>query len=410
MFWSDNGSEKLCNLPLVDYDRQAVLAFFSTPWFTRLWVVQEVLLGRDVLCYQGTISRSWATVSLAAQWIRYRQLAHNLGDYEPGLDCAKLMWRWSYRGHDLRSLLVNNQMFQATEPLDKIYGMLGLLIDSTTSNTTLASDLLVDYNARLDEVYTAATKAAIFEWPNSPGGLAILERAEPTSNLAEQQPRWPSWVPRYDLKHDDDSPSHQFCFDPGAASGLPAVVREVAESSKCLSVQGYEISRSLEPGLKLSPSVIFGDLQALPAELSNWRKRSGVSSNTLAITALSGFDAHAEECEGLMAGLGGAQSQSDNTNMSVLEASSVRNEIWERSGNKRLFLTRDGRLGTGPPGMQAGDSICIVFGSYWPFVMRREQRRWRLIGTAYIHGIMTVSTAAFELRVTTLICAGRTCA
>jgi hypothetical protein len=40
-------------LPLADAEIQSFFDFFSAPWFTRIWAVQEVILGKRPVCYFG---------------------------------------------------------------------------------------------------------------------------------------------------------------------------------------------------------------------------------------------------------------------------------------------------------------------------------------------------------------------
>lgn len=61
------------------------------------------------------------------------------------------------------------------------------------------------------------------------------------------------------------------------------------------------------------------------------------------------------------------------------------------SWNRAFFVTRTGPIGMGPPNMHAEDCICIMHGGPLPFVLRREGDHWKLIGDAYVHGIMDVS-------------------
>ena len=88
---------------------------------------------------------------------------------------------------------------------------------------------------------------------------------------------------------------------------------------------------------------------------------------------------------------------------------------------RRIFLTKKGYLGLGPKGAQAGDAIILLKGSYVPYIFRkavnpkvtdvsngitderpeRDETHWRLVGEAYVHGIMHVEAlsgedAAFE--------------
>ena len=52
--------------------------------------------------------------------------------------------------------------------------------------------------------------------------------------------------------------------------------------------------------------------------------------------------------------------------------------------NRRVFMTRDGRLGLGPKMMQPGDEIVVLFGGRMPFVLRRRPDHHVFVGDCYI--------------------------
>ncbi|KAJ3541188.1 hypothetical protein NM208_g4725 [Fusarium decemcellulare] len=55
---------------------------------------------------------------------------------------------------------------------------------------------------------------------------------------------------------------------------------------------------------------------------------------------------------------------------------------------RRLFGTRDGRMGLGTPAAKVGDSIAILDGCNTPMVLRRSGKYWVIVGECYVHGIM----------------------
>lgn len=56
----------------------------------------------------------------------------------------------------------------------------------------------------------------------------------------------------------------------------------------------------------------------------------------------------------------------------------------------RLFRTDEGLLGYGAEALQIGDTVHIVPGSRVPLVLRKSEqdRRYSLVGAAYVHGLM----------------------
>jgi hypothetical protein len=57
-------------------------------------------------------------------------------------------------------------------------------------------------------------------------------------------------------------------------------------------------------------------------------------------------------------------------------------------GYRRFFITEKGYLGLGPNKIETGDQVCILFGGKTPFILRKVEEHYKLIGEAYIHGIM----------------------
>ncbi|KAI9866773.1 MAG: hypothetical protein M1813_000715 [Trichoglossum hirsutum] len=56
---------------------------------------------------------------------------------------------------------------------------------------------------------------------------------------------------------------------------------------------------------------------------------------------------------------------------------------------QNIFVTSGGRLGKGPLSAKAGDSIWVIPGADVPFILREvTSGRYRLVGEAYVHGIM----------------------
>jgi hypothetical protein len=54
------------------------------------------------------------------------------------------------------------------------------------------------------------------------------------------------------------------------------------------------------------------------------------------------------------------------------------------------FITEHGSIGMGPPAIQPGDVVAILFGAKAPFILRPTDidGEYRLIGQCYVNGIM----------------------
>ncbi|KAK7425714.1 hypothetical protein QQZ08_007813 [Neonectria magnoliae] len=63
------------------------------------------------------------------------------------------------------------------------------------------------------------------------------------------------------------------------------------------------------------------------------------------------------------------------------------------NAGRRLYLTENGYIGTGPNDMQEGDAVVVLFGATVPYLLRKqstveEEDAWSYIGEAYCEGIM----------------------
>lgn len=63
-------------------------------------------------------------------------------------------------------------------------------------------------------------------------------------------------------------------------------------------------------------------------------------------------------------------------------------KISDYTTNCRLFLTNSGYMGLGEYNVAKGDHIYLLMGGEVPFILRPEGEHFRLVGEAYVHGIM----------------------
>lgn len=112
---------------LKDLDMEPLQAFYSSPWFGRLWTMQEVLLAKSATCLMGKTSVSWTDVALTSQSILCRRrLWHFIYNeaWFAGVRQVSNLWEFKQTSPSLYNLLSISQQRQATLPEDKIYGSL----------------------------------------------------------------------------------------------------------------------------------------------------------------------------------------------------------------------------------------------------------------------------------------------
>lgn len=166
---------------------QALELLMGRPWFTRIWVVQEFLLGppstRIVVC--GRFSMPWPKFEDAFRrtspyvW-RRATLPRLLGT--DGF-IAMMKFRESHTNNNLNSLLERYRHYNATNDRDKVYGLLGLLTKKERNKVN------PNYDKSEREVYTGIARLCI----ETTGSLRILSscRFAPRNQWADL----PTWVP-----------------------------------------------------------------------------------------------------------------------------------------------------------------------------------------------------------------------
>jgi Heterokaryon incompatibility protein (HET) len=62
-----------------------------------------------------------------------------------------------------------------------------------------------------------------------------------------------------------------------------------------------------------------------------------------------------------------------------------RRSAWSICQNRRVYRTKSGLLGLGPQWTQPGDTVAVLFGGTFPFILRDNGPEWVFIGSAYLH-------------------------
>lgn len=199
-----------CNLAYTSWmDWCSLAALLKRQWFSRLWIIQETILSRHLILLCGKQQVLWAEFVSAIRNIEARcevlgwspsimfieagqpavPLEHNalkLANWREHHhnDEASRAWRFT-----LEDLIYDTWVFVATNPRDKIYGILGLIDPETRAIWP------VEYQSSIEEVYAIATRRII----ETSQSLKILSCVQDAS--IRRIGAYPSWIPDFSLPY-----------------------------------------------------------------------------------------------------------------------------------------------------------------------------------------------------------------
>lgn len=150
--------------------------FLKNRWFSRVWVLQEIVRAKDVVLFCGSFSLNWGHFTMDLFEINNLSLQHLDVEIPPVLRLGKGLTRNTV---DLVDLLFSTRPCGATDPRDKVFALLGIYM-------SLDSDALQpDYSKSVEDVFKEATLYCIRQ-TNSLRVLSLV--GFPTESRS-------SWVP-----------------------------------------------------------------------------------------------------------------------------------------------------------------------------------------------------------------------
>ncbi|KAI0127002.1 heterokaryon incompatibility protein-domain-containing protein [Xylariales sp. AK1849] len=359
---------------------RTILGLFTNDYFSRIWVAQEIAVGRDVQLYYGGHYIPWflyhkVVSQMADQPSRdliatgvegNLQTWHNSSTYENITAFSVLRKDSPYDvRHDgqlrLELVILSTSKFEATNPRDQIFAILGI-------SDYADSDLLkVDYEKSTEKVLEDATR------------YLLLEQAQPAIDVlclagigfSANRLAVPSWVverseDRYCIQYTDPR-QNEDCF---RASGTRVASITAGETSGTIYVRGVLLKDKIR---YLSSAGVFNFGNIRPELMA--QSQDGVS-----------FETTDEVLEALWNKL----EPKDLGNYLPLRYLA---SFMEACFGRCFVMTETGRLCLGPPLTQVGDAIFIPFGAQTAYIVRwgRSQKfvdSYELIGEAYAQGAM----------------------
>lgn len=413
-----------------------LLHLLTIPWFSRVWIIQEVSLAHDAVVHCGNSQIQWMTM-LKALWllnqgdylnfISWHDVSRTMDETLPALDffittCVE-NWR-STEGSDLFNLLVRHRSALASNPLDKVYGLLGLVTNSTNLG------IKPNYEIDVTDLYFNVAVSII----KHSGSLDILT----VPRHVDSKFQLPSWVPDWSA-----GPS-SFILGDFVTSGLKQYQASGDTTStgykvvgkQFLEVQAVILDEIEEIGGDFCADASLKSIQSIrqfPLLNSSichrfwqWRRISKCRRGKLYPNGMDSMEVfqrllftnyvyekgsikHPQACywnvratEGwawllrlfrlqrypylyeTLVGLGFSVMRLPIFLLwdphSFLVSSTILNNCLSRTKGSYIAIV--------PPITAVGDKIVLVKGCWLPLVCRKKDVSWELIGNAYVPGLM----------------------
>ena len=378
----------------------AIVELFARPWFVRSWIIQEVILARDLYIICGSEKLPWDRLYDAVHICeKYAESSmqnltipatRNLG---PILSLGKT--RQMYQRGEKYELLDLFELFQhakSTLRRDRLFTLLNIAAD--------AEGFTTDYDNPLECI--------VFEYASKfvarGKGLELLYRARGLSASR----RFPSWIPdwtanRYPKTISSWPSERKYC----AGGHSEANISVEPDNKAILLAEGLIVGSIVKVGSCLSQvDKAMNDIADFlrPVDLSQSGYPTEGSSDGLKFRIPIGDAAHGlwgdrrslERSYRLIEPFLSSKKSRSEVNG---DTKTLREDLWlylltavdfsEWIGSAVVCQTAQGYIGVVPAGAQEGDAIALISGGTVPFCLRNDQGdMYQLVGEAYIHGVM----------------------
>lgn len=355
----------------------------SRPWWSRVWVIQEVVVNSDVTIMCGRAEVSWTTFMAFVQGIyKSKPLLQASPDetakYRRSIQRAFSRQQFACQApQKMNDLLLRHRGLNASDPRDNVYALLGLASDMSTSK------FLPDYSKSTGEVYKHLTREIVKRHNN----LTIICASQPS---ATSRSALPSWTP------DWSAPWMSFCLARAPYNACSNSMADVTFSK--------DLSRMRATGRHLatieSMSAVYESSEPTLIEwlkrVHNWRTLIGDWDAGSRPFAFDNFrQIYSRNVMGSEPAYPvdlSAQTPKRATKSPKKDLMKFETHMNSMCWNRRLAtMKQHGWLleGLVPANAVAGDKIVILYGCRVPVVLRRSGADdWNFVGDAYVAGNM----------------------
>ena len=420
----------------------ALVDLYSRPWYGRLWVLQEAILAKDVEVLCGNRSMPWAAfASFATKMHKLTPLAliraFDAHQSHVGSSDSAQARTWGFASiRDIDTMrasevegskppfwtyLSMGQKCKVTNPLDRVYGLLGLL-----ASEELVRSIDIRYDWEPWQGYLHFCKAYVERDPD----LALFSMAGCVTKPKEL----PSWCPNFDSQPNVAS---IYCNYPAFCAGFNKPERprrnsriQTSITSNTITVPDFRMDRVKAVTKAANPLPdstlpwegpsgqaakeeqyhfeclnLFKQVHGAGATDLQALCRSLVAGHLTRDEPLPAVDFSAvhiillESLTAMASGDGGALPP----RLSARELLAIMKkwlQALSMQALRRFFVTEAGRVGLGPGGVKEGDHVCVFYSGGPLYLLRYVEgdAPAELVGDAYVDGLMELENMPSDTR------------
>ncbi|KAF2124508.1 HET-domain-containing protein [Dothidotthia symphoricarpi CBS 119687] len=392
VMWKDRAT-----LPRWNRIRREFSHILEYEWWGRAWIIQEIVMAKDVVMQRGAHQVKWETLH---KLLTYTPFRHDEFGHLVATGFAEQI-EDVRSGNHVNDLSINDTLlgmayrfrFQsATFGSDKIYALLGLL---KSDNPTL---LTPDYSLPPEDVFLQFTISSLQHNKD----LTVIVDA------AGVELPGVSWCRDWGSNDDGWFDVVQFTksgLNYSASDSHPAVFKADIPR-RILSLQGYDIDT-----IKL-----VGDFHQETTQSIDWHFALRGWEHVVGGPWAAGSDTKKAFDRTIVADRWSTEPmdwkqrirerrkppKNDNDKEYI-------KHVNDMCRNRRFFITEKGRFGLGRWNVKKGDAVCVLLGGETPFILRRceeklldekladeerngednaREEHYKVIGEAYVDGLM----------------------
>jgi Heterokaryon incompatibility protein (HET) len=394
--------------------------FFRRAWFSRRWIIQEAVVALDSLVVCGRTRILWREFMDGIRvLLRRSSLRANIDrdvlDALNRIDSLRL--NWILRASNLPGVGIPNILtllqwfdrFNCQDDRDRLFSLLGItgVIAAEFRVLDHVKDLM-DYNRTVADIYTTFATQCL----RDSDGYLLLNYAAAFRQSSECSLGLSSWIPdwRVRAKFKPIPPSH---FKAGVDSTKPASLNI---EGNCLTATGLVVdiicSKLCPEASALAPEDAQDFILQCQEMLLDCNSNYQGETYAFGMTLIAGyayanpqqdmdeFEDGKPTLEGFFEIAHQAYQEPLREFQALCETRSFADLVWSKKAlsyfhmvcsavrGRAFFTTYRGIFGIGPEDIQQGDMVVILYGTRTPLILRRVDDKWRLIGDAYIHGLM----------------------